>query len=85
MRIQDLVYVLMVIDGNFNHEFLVAVTQLYKRFCPSVGPSVSPSVHQHELKGGKTSILGAYMYVCEGGLVCGWGSDALAHPSATIF
>ena len=36
--------------------FLVADTQLYKRLCPSVRPSVGWSVGEHELKSGKTRI-----------------------------
>ena len=67
--------------------FLVADTQLYKRLCPSVrpsvGPSVRPSVMVIELK---TSVFDTF-FVClsvGGGLGCGWGLDAPAHPSATI-
>ena len=65
--------------------FLVADTQLYKRLCPSVGPSVRPSV-MIESKSGKTSILDTS---CVGlsvgdGLGDGWGLAAPAHPSATI-
>ena len=65
---------------------LVADTQLYKRLCPSVGPSVGPSEAVIELKSGETSVLDTFC-VClsvGGGLGCGWGSDAPAHPSATI-
>ena len=54
--------------------FLVADTQLYKRLCPSVGPSVHWSVGPlvrrsvtHESKSGKTSILDAFMGMCVGG------------------
>ena len=36
--------------------FFVADTQLYKRLCPSVGPSV----REHESKSGKMSILLAF-------------------------
>ena len=65
--------------------FLVADTQLYKRLCPSVHPSVRPSV-VIESKSGKTSVLDTF---CVGlsvgdGFGCGWGLDAPAHPSATI-
>ena len=63
--------------------FLVADTQLYKRLCPSVRPSVGPSVIVIELK---TSVFDTFC-VCLSvgpGLGCGWGLDAPAHPSATI-
>ena len=36
--------------------FLVADTQLYKRLCPSVRPSVGWSVRNHESKSEKTRI-----------------------------
>ena len=66
--------------------FLVADTQLYKRLCPSV----RPSVREHESKSEKTSVLEAFcVCVCVGreigwGVGCGWGLAAPAHPSATI-
>ena len=66
--------------------FLVADTQLYKRLCPSVRHSIGPSVMVIELKSGKTSVFDTFC-VClsvGGGLGCGWGLDASAHPSATI-
>ena len=56
---------------------------------PSVGRTVRPSVRPSgviELKRGKTSIFDTFC-VCVsigGGLGCGWGLDAPAHPSATI-
>ena len=46
-----------------SHLFLVADTQLYKRLCPSLGPSVRPLVRDHESKGGKTSVLKFFAYV----------------------
>ena len=67
------------------HFFLVADTQLYKRLCPSVGPSVRRSV-VIELKRGKTSVFDTFC-VClsvGSGFGCGWGLDAPAHPSTTI-
>ena len=74
--------------------FLVADTQLYKRLCPSVGPSVrrsvGPLVRENESKSGKSSVLEAF-FVCvcvrrgvRWGVGCGWGLAAPAHPSATI-
>ena len=66
--------------------FLVVDTELYKRLCPSVRPSVGPSVMVIEMKSGKTSVFDTFC-VClsvGGGLGCGWGLDAPAHPSATI-
>ena len=59
--------------------FLVADTQLYRRLCQSVGPSV----REHESKSGETRVLEAF---CEPvrGVRYGWGLDAPAHPSATI-
>ena len=69
---------------------LVAYTQLYKKLCPSVGPSVHTSVREHESKSGKMSVLETF-YVCvcvvKGvgrGVGCGWRLAAPAHPSATI-
>ena len=45
-------------------QFLAADTQLFKRLCPSVGPSVrwsvGPSVREHESKSAKTSVLDAF-------------------------
>ena len=43
-------YVCFVLTKIKLHSFLVADTQLYKRLCPSVGPSVSPSVRNHRVK-----------------------------------
>ena len=63
--------------------FLVADTQLYKRLCQSVRPSVRPSVMVIELK---TSVFDTFC-VCfsvGGGLGCGWELDAPAHPSPKI-
>ena len=71
---------------SYTVTFLVAETQLYKRHCPSVGPSVGPSEAVIELKSGEMSVLDTFC-VClsvGGGLGCGWGLDAPAHPSATI-
>ena len=52
------------------HAFLVADTQLYKRLCPSVGPSVRRSV-THESKIGKQALKMLFL-VCV--LVVGaWG------------
>ena len=54
---------------------------LYRKVCQLVCRSVVI-----ELKSGKTSVFDTY-YVClrvGGGLGCGWGLDAPAHPSATI-
>ena len=55
-----------------------------------IGPSVGPSVCQHESKSDKTSVLEVFC-VCVGvgirvgwGVRCGWGLAASAHPSATI-
>ena len=65
---------------------LVADTQLYKRFCPSVHLSVGPLEAVIELKSGEMSVLDTFC-VCLSvgdGLGCGWGLDAPAHPSATI-
>ena len=62
--------------------FLVADTQLYKRLCPSVGWLEAVI----ELKSGEIGVLDTFC-VClsiGGGLGCGWGLDAPAHPSATI-
>ena len=66
--------------------FLVSDTQLYKRLCPSVGPLVRLSEAVIELKSGETSVLETFcLYLSVGGgLGCGWGLDAPAHPSATI-
>ena len=52
--------------------FLVADTRLYKRHCPSVQPSVGPSVEVIESKRGKTSVFEAFcICVCVGrGVVC---------------
>ena len=47
--------------------FLVADTKLYKRLCPSLGPSVGrsvrPLVREHESKSGKMSVLKRFVYV----------------------
>ena len=61
---------------------------------PSVHPSVRPlvrrsvrrSVRNPRVENWKTSVLDAFfgMYVGGGGMGCGWGLDAPAHPSATI-
>ena len=56
---------------------------------PLVRWSVGPLVRRSgviELKSGKTSVFDTFC-VClsvGGGLGCGWGLDAPAHPSATI-
>ena len=66
--------------------FLVADTQLYNIEALSVRPSLGPLEAVIELKSGETSVLDTFC-VClgvEGGLGCGWGLDAPAHPSATI-
>ena len=73
--------------------FLVADMQLFKRLCPSVGPSVCWSVgllvrrsSVIKLKSGKTNVLDTFC-VClsvGGGLGYEWGLNAPAHPSATI-
>ena len=44
--------------------------------------SIYRSVCKHELKSGKTSVLDAC--VVRGGLGCGWGLDAPAHPSVSL-
>ena len=56
---------------------------------PSVGLSVRPSVRWSvmiESMSGKTSVLDTFCLRMSvgGGLGCGWGLDAPAHPSATI-
>ena len=55
--------------------FLVADTHLYKRLCPSVGPSVGasicPSVREHKSKSAETSVLDAFC-ACKWG---NWGVD----------
>ena len=68
---------------SLSHPFLVADTQLYKRLCPSVGRSVGRSVMVIELKMSVFDALCVSLSV-GGGLGCGWGLDAPAHPSATI-
>ena len=79
--------------------FLVVDTQLCKRLCLSVGLSVGSLVcwscsSCHELKTRKRIfiMLQLVLFVCEcvgGGLGVllgrGWGLDAPAHPSVTIF
>ena len=52
----------------------------------SVRPSIGPSEAVIELKSGEMSVLDTFC-VClsvSGGLGCGWGLEAPAHPSATI-
>ena len=75
------VFVLTKVMISLDFHFLVADTQVYKMLCRSVGPSV-----MIELKSGKTSVLDTVcVCLCVGWeLGCGWGLDALAHPSATI-
>ena len=52
--------------------FLVADT-LYKRLCPSVGPSIDPSVHEHELKSRKVNAFDACVRLGDGlGQNGGW-------------
>ena len=51
------------------HIFLVADTQLYKRLCPSVSPSVRWSIRQHESKSGKMSVFENFLRMFE----CEWG------------
>ena len=76
--------------AEIGNTFLVADTQLYKRLCPSVRPSVCRSVRRSlemiESKSWKTSVLEAFwVCVCVGrGVGCGWWLAAPAHPSATI-
>ena len=68
--------------------FLVADTQLYKRLCPSVGPSVGSLVRWSVRHGDRVEKWENERFrVClsvGSGLGCGWGLDAPAHPSATI-
>ena len=78
-----------VLENFSANLLLVADTQLYKRLCLSVGPSVHPSVRRSvmiESKRGKTSVLDTLcVCLCVGRrLGCGWGLDAPAHLSATI-
>ena len=77
---------LEIIEKKNRKTFLVADTQLYKRLCPFVRPLVHPSEVVIKLKSWETSVLDAFC-VClsvGGGLGCGWGLDAPAHPSAKI-
>ena len=83
-----------VLENFSANLLLVADTQLYKRLCLSVGPSVGPSVRRSvrpsvrnaRVEKWKTSVLDAFFGMCVGGggMGCGWGLDAPAHPSATI-
>ena len=68
---QWLGYVSLVLKGVTCDKFLVADTQLYKRLCPFVHPSVCPLVRGHKLKTAKMSILDAFC-VRVGGLGGGW-------------
>ena len=68
--------------------FLVADTQLYKRLClpvcPSVRLSVRQSIRQSIRHGDRVENKHfRYFFVCLS-LGVGWGMDAPAHPSATI-
>ena len=49
--------------------FLVADTQLYKSLCPSVRPSVGPSVREHKSKSVKTRISAPAHLSATGGRV----------------
>ena len=66
---------------SFGVSFFLIADSIRGFVCPSVGPSMVI-----ESKSGKTSVLDTFC-VCltvGGGLGCGWGLDAPAHPSATI-
>ena len=61
-------------------QFLVADTQLYKRLCPSVRPSVGPSVRKHESKSGKLRISAPAHPSTTDGCVSGLVYDAKVKP-----
>ena len=71
--------------------FSVADTQLYKRLCLFVGPSVGPSVRLWaQVEKWENKRFRSFLYVCLGKGVgwcvgCGGELAAPAHPSATIF
>ena len=77
-----LLFSCLFVSFLFFFNSLVADTQLYRRLCPSIGPSVSPFVCEHESKSRKVSALDACVWL--GGVGPKWGLDAPAHPSATI-
>ena len=71
--------------------FSVADTQLYKRLCPSAGPSLCPLIRRSicfsvdtSRKVRKWAYYVVGFCVCVGDMGYGWGLDAPAHPSATI-
>ena len=61
------------------HEISSSRTLRHKRLCPSVSPSVGPSVREHESKSAKTSVLDAFC-ACEWGT---WGVDGGWMPLPT--
>ena len=85
----------MTVQASLQHRtifsvFIVADMQLYQRLClsvcPSVRQSIRPSVHlsirQSVMHKSKIAFL--CLCVVVGGMGCGWGLDASAHPSATL-